>query len=233
MDARIGSIRLIKCENGFYWLITLVDDNENIIGTFGNEKYCSDMDFRTETFYIMKILNNWDLLNLDGQKKSYPILVDNEFFRIDSIANADGEYLRFDHNSGEVIRGNGCDVSSYCQRNISKLESRSSVFMASITDDYSHRAVMADLAYFGFEPLYGSTVQKEKEELGATNFRTFVVGILELCNVNELIQSHNYPEVSINFDSDNNIIGIGTTDKQECLCISPSGYELVGRKRIK
>lgn len=233
MDARISSIRLIKNANGFYWLITLVDDNENIIGTFGDEKYCSDIDFRTETFYIMKILNNWDLLNLDGQRKSFPILVDNEFYLINRIANSDGEYLQFDHNTGEVIRGNGCDISSYCQKNVSRLESRSGVFMASITDKYSHRGVMADLAYLGFEPLYGSTVRKENEKLGATNFRTFVVGILELCNVNELIQSHNYPEVSIKFDSDNNIIGIGTIDQQEWLCISPTGYELLSRKKIK
>ena len=50
MEAKISSIRLITDTKGWYWLITLVDDNGNIIGTFGNEKYCSDIDFRNQTF---------------------------------------------------------------------------------------------------------------------------------------------------------------------------------------
>lgn len=225
---------LVDNNNGLYWKITFKDDDGNILGTFGDGLHCDDINFRKQTFYIMKILNNWDLLKLDGQEKTFPVLVDNEYSYINYISNNNGEYLKFDYQTGEVLCGSGCDVSELVPKKISSLVSRSGVLMVSVIDNYSHRAVSCDMSYLGFSPVYeGGVVSEEQEHRGARYFKEFVYGILQLCGIRELIQSNNYPEVSVEFDSNGNIIGIGDIIGDEWLYITENGYEFVEKKRKK
>ena len=72
-----------------------------------------------------------------------------------------------------------------------------------------------------------SVDNKELEICGARCFREFVCGILKLCNLKELIQSNNYPQVLIKYDSNGNIIAIGDIDGNEYLHITSNGYEFV------
>lgn len=231
--ARISSISLVQNNGNLCWKITLIDDQDRILGTFGNEIYCDDINFRKQTFYIMKILNNWDLLKLDGLEKKFPVLVDNEFSRINYIANSNGEYLKFDYVTGEVLRGSGMDVSQFFLNQISSLVSRSGVLMASIIDKYNHRGFSADNAYLGFIPIYPNQNDKELEIYGSRCFKEFVYGILSLCNIKELIQSNNYPEVSVKFDLNGNIIAIGDIDGNEYLYITKNGYDLINGNQRK
>ena len=46
MIGRIDSIELCRTDNGAYWLITLVDQNNNIIGTFGASEKDDSINFR-------------------------------------------------------------------------------------------------------------------------------------------------------------------------------------------
>lgn len=231
MNARINSIYLVYTDKGLYWKITFQDEHGNVIGTFGDENHCSDIDFRNQTFYLMKILNNWDLLKLDGQKKSFPILVDNEFYRINCIANTNGEYLKFDYATGEVLSGVGCDVSQFCKREISSLISQSGALFAEITDKFSRRAVSGDLAYLGFSPIYAGQATETQEQYGARCFKNFVCGMLKLCGVRELVQSNSYPEISLKYDSNGNVIAIGNIEGNEYLYITETGYELINEKQ--
>lgn len=230
MNAKISSVLLIQNENGVYWKIILEDELGNYIGTFGSDEFSSDIDFRNQTFYLMKLLNNWDLLNLDGKKKAFPVLVDNEFYRIKCLANSRGECLIFDYVTGEVLSDKVCDISNFCKKEISSLVSQSGMMMASVTDKYSHRAVSGDMAYLGFSPIYPIYATEEREQYGASCFRKFVSGILNLCDVKELIQSDNHPEVSIKFDENGNVIAIGNKDGSEYLYITDNGYEFCEEK---
>lgn len=233
MNTRISSICLIRNSDGVYWKITLVDESGNVLGTFGDECNCDDINFRKQTFYLLKILNNWDLLKIDGQEKSFSVLVDNEFSRINCIANYNGDYLKFDYATGEVLTGSGCDTSQFFSQKISSLLSRSGVFTASIIDKYSHRAVSGDMSYLGFTEIYPNQDNEELEIKGSRCFKEFVCGILDLCNINELIQSSNYPEVSVKFDSNGNIIAIGDIEGNEYLYITENGYKLINGKQRK
>ena len=69
MKAKICSIYLMHNVGGVYWKVTLIDEQGNLLGTFGDKVYCDDINFRKQTFYIMKILNSWDLLKIDGKEK--------------------------------------------------------------------------------------------------------------------------------------------------------------------
>lgn len=224
---------LVQNDNDLYWKITLIDDQGNVLGTFGDGIHCDDINFRKQTFYIMKILNNYNLLKLDGLEKKFPVLVDNDFSRINYIANSSGDYLKFDYQTGEVLSGSGCDVSQFVQKEISSLISRSGVLMASIIDKYNHRAVSGDMSYLGFTEVYPNQENKELEIRGARCFKDFVCGILKLCNMKELIQSNNYPEVSVKFDAKGNIIAIGDIEGREYLYIIEHGYELIDGERRK
>lgn len=224
---------LVQNNNNLYWKITLIDEQENVLGTFGDEIYCDDINFRKQTFYIMKILNNWDLLKLDGLQKAFPVLVDNPFSRINYVANSNGNYLNFDYQTGEVLSGSGCDVSRFIPKKISSLISRSGVLMAGITDGCSGRHVSGDKSYLGFAPIYSCQQNKELEICGARCFKEFICGILGLCNINELIHSNNYPEVSVEFDFNGNIIAIGDIEGNEYIHITENGYELINGKQRK
>ena len=213
--------------SNLYWKITFIDEHGNFLGTFGNEIYCDDINFRKQTFYIMKILNNWDLLKLDNIEKIFSVLVDNEFFRINYIANSNGDYLKFDYETGEVLGGSGLDVSQFVPKQISSLVSGSGVLMSSVTDKYSHAGVSGDNAYLGFVPIYPNQNNKELEVYGEQCFKNFIYGILNLCGIKELIQSNNYPEVSVKLDSDGNIIAIGDIEGKDYLYITENGYELI------
>lgn len=227
MDGRISSICLKDNGQNVFWQITLEDDEGNFIGNFGNDKYCSDIDFRKQTFFMMRILGSWDLLKIDGKEKSFPILVDNEFSRINCIANYNGDYLKFDYITGEFSKGSDCDISQFYEQKITGLYSRSGVFATSIEDKFNHRAVTGDMAYLGFTPIYPNQEDEKLEIYGAKYFKQFVCGVLSLCDVKELIQTNNFPEVSIKFDSKGEIIGIGDRNNTEYLYITELGYELI------
>lgn len=167
------------------------------------------------------------------KKKKFPVLVDNEFSRINYLANYDGDYLKFDYETGEVLCGSGCNNSQFYLQEISSLISRSGVLMASIIDDFSHRGVSGDMSYLGFTLIYPNQVSKELEVHGARCFRQFVCGILGLCNISELIHSNNYPEVLVKFDINGEIIAIGDINGNEYLYITENGYELIDERQKK
>ena len=180
----------------------------------------------------MKILNNWDLLNLDGKSKCFPVLVDGEIGHIRTIANSSGNYLNIDYNTGKISNGTGCDISHFHKEYVLRIVSRSGCLIADVIDDlpekriYAQRGVTADSSYVGFQPIYNRPVTAEQEKFGAITFRTLVCGILDLCNANELIQSTSYPEVAVKMDSTGRIVAIGNPDTNEYLSITDSGYDL-------
>lgn len=233
MKAKISSIKLNRHNDSFYWKITLVDEEGNIIGTFGDETNCNDINFRKETFYLMKILKNWDLLKLDGQKKAIPMLVDNEYGFIDYIANEDGDYLKFDYKTGEVLNGSGLDVSDFIEAGITSLESKSLSIIAEVSVGLARRGLIGSV-YRGFSPLYSREVTEEQEKNGARSFKEFVYGVLRVCKFSELIQSNTYPEVSVKLDSNGNVVAIGNLEESEYLYNSDNGYEFVeGEQKIR
>jgi len=233
MNAKISSIYLEENNNKIYWKITLIDEQENIIGTFGNEILGDDINFRKQTFYLMKILNNWDLLKLDNIEKKLPILVDNGFSKIKCIANSNGDCLKFDWETGEITYGKNCDISKFIPQNVSGLISTSGVLIANITVPLEARSIVANMSYLGFTELYPLQKDKELEILGAQYFKNFIYNILKLCNTKELIQSKNYPEVSIKLDKNSNIIAIGDITGNEYLYITENGYEFIEERKRK
>lgn len=227
MKARIKSIKLIEKEENVYWQITLSDEDENIIGVFGDEDYRSDIDFRNQTFYLMKILNNWDLLKLDGIEKKYPILVDATLSRIKSIANEKGDHFTIDGETGEITIEPGYNTKGLEPRVLSSLLSASGCLCVGVETNYSYQRMNSSgNVYCGFQPIYRKYVPKEKEEYGAKSFKIFVQGILKICGIDELIESERGPVVTIETDENGIITAIGNEEGTEFITISESGYSL-------
>lgn len=111
IKGKIKSIKLVTFEDQAYWSIQVIDMNDNDLGKFCNMHLSSAQQFREQTFSIMKILNNYNVLNIDNIPKNYPIYVDDKEYYISRIANENGDFLDVDRKRQEIRYGKGLDIS--------------------------------------------------------------------------------------------------------------------------
>ncbi len=225
MEAQLISAKLCREENGIFWKLTLADNNNNIIGTFGTK--VDTINFRVFTFGLTKILNNRNLFNLTGKTLSSPILVKRTPTRVESIANKDGRFFSID-SSAKMSYGREFDTSDYEEATLTSLESKSGILQTNIDLGYSSQCFQAPEAYRGFKPVYNVDSSMEQQIAGANYFAMFIYQVLNVCKIDDLIQQGDkkYPKLSIALDEKENIIALGDVNKEIWLIQSKEGYTL-------
>jgi len=229
MYGKISSMELINTESGCFWQLTIVDENGFEIGTFGTPDKSDSISFRKQTFGIMHACGCWDLLSISGKKISFPILVEEDPIRLNTICNADGEFISIDLD-GTVRYGENYDISNCEERTLTSLESSSGILSAETTTKYTRQHFQSPNSYIGFNELYAQQTSKELEQKGANSFKNFVCQILHLGKISNLFKDncdfHTYPTVSIILDKDNNIKAIGDINERAWLINNDEGYSI-------
>lgn len=211
MLGRISSIKLINNDENSYWLVTVVDENGYEIGTFGDCNKGDSINFRKETFGIMKICNCMNLLNLSGENIEIPILVDAGMTRVNAICNKDGEYVSIDRDANMAI-GDNYDTSKCEEGKLVSLESSSGIISTKIERDFSVQYFQAPMAYRGFKEIYDFPVSDEDEKKGADYFKYFVTQVMAIGKVDDLVIGPNRPIVSIYLDDNGKIKALGNSN---------------------
>jgi len=213
MFGKISSIKLHSDNNTSYWIITIIDENGYEIGTFGDMHNGDSSNFRKQTFGIMQICNCMDLFKMSGKDLQVPILVDAMPTRIGTLCNENGDYLSIDENANITI-GSDFDTKKCEMGKLVGLESSSGIMSAKIIKDFSLQYFQAPMAYRGFKEIYDFPVSDEEEKKGAEYFKSFVLGIMDICHITDLINgTDNLPIVSICVDSENQIRAIGNSNE--------------------
>lgn len=228
MIGRISSIKLNKTEKGAYWLLKIVDENDIEFGMFGSAEKDDCINFRNQTYGIMRVLNNWNLFNLGNQDLSFPIYVKSTPTYIESVANSQGEYFSVDREAN-LSSGTKTDLSDYKLATIKSLESTSGCIAARIEEDYTIQYFQIPSAYKGFTPVYEYTAWKEEDELdGAENFLYTICNIMQICKIDELLPSEylsiNFPVINFTLDSNNQVKAIGNISQDFWLNDTEDGY---------
>ena len=217
MLGRISSIKLINNDSNSYWEITIVDENGFEIGTFGSEDKSDSINFRKQTFGLLKICETTNLLSLGGNEIEIPVLTDASMTRVNAVCNEDGEYLSIDRDANMEL-GFGYDTSKCEKRQITGLESKSGIISAQLLGDWSIQYFQAPMAYRGFKEIYDFPVSDEDEKTGADYFQCFVTQILNIGKVKELIPNKNkMPVILVNVDDNGKINAIGNTNGDICI----------------
>lgn len=212
MLGRISSIKLItKGENSF-WSITVIDENGFEIGTFGDEEKSDSINFRKQTFGVLKVCECMNLLGISGNKIEIPVLVDAGMTRVNAVCNEDSEYLAIDKDANMEF-GLGYDTSKCEKQKITALESSSGVISAKLLGNWSVQYFQAPMAYRGFKEIYDFPVSDKDEKNGADYFQSFVTQILNIGKVNELIlDKSKMPIISVSVDENGKISAIGNAN---------------------
>ena len=212
MLGRISSIKLINDNEKAFWEITVVDENGFEIGTFGDVEKSDSINFRKQTFGLLKICNCMNILGIGGNEIEIPIFVDSGLTRVNAICNEDGEYLAIDRDANMEL-GVGYDISKCEKQKIATLESASGVISAKLLGKWSVQHFQAPMAYRGFKELYDFPVSDEDEKNGADYFQCFVTKILNIGKVNELIPDKSkMPIISVSVDENGKINAIGNAN---------------------
>lgn len=229
MIGKIKGIKLNYTDKGAYWEIIIVDENDILVGTFGSAEKSDAINFRMQTFGLMKILNNMNLFNLGNQNKSIPILVKGNWVRVESIANENGEFFSVDRNA-DMQYGMTTDLSAYELANIDSFHSKSGILALRINKDNSAQDFELPKVYRGFKQVYDVVVEKQVELLGAQEFLLAVCGILKVCKIEELLPQNaelsNLPLISYVLDNDGKIHAIGNLEQDYWLTNATDEYIL-------
>ena len=210
MLGRISSVKLINKDNNSYWEITIVDENGFEIGTFGSEDKSDSINFRKQTFGLLKICETTNLLSLGDNEIEIPVFTDASITRVNAICNEDGEYLSIDRDANMEL-GLGYDISKCEKRKITSLESMSGIVSAKLLGDWSIQYFQAPMAYRGFKEIYDFPVSDEDEKTGADYFQCFVTQVLNIGKVKELIPNKKkMPVVLVNVDDNGKISAVGS-----------------------
>ena len=226
ISGKIKSIKLKEICNTAYWEITLTDIDGNIIGKFGDGMLSTNEDFRNQTYGIMRILSNYNLFELDNQKKSYPVMINRNEYFVSCIANKKGAFMTFDRQTGKVRRGAGLDLSEYEERQITSLCSRSGCLTANTKSGNISQGVTFTNVYYGFDPLFdifSDPCDRKLTQESAENFKNVICELLKICEENELIHSEELPKVKVILDDNQNIVAIGNKSDM-FLTTTDSGY---------
>ncbi len=209
MLGKISSIKLINKDDESYWTITIIDEKGYEIGIFGDHEKSDSINFRKQTFGILKVCECMDLLSISGNKIEIPILVDSSITRVNAVSNENGEYLAIDRDANMEL-GLGYDIKKCEKQKITALESSSGIISAKLMGNWSMQYFQAPMAYRGFKEIYDFPVSDEDEKKGADYFQCFVTQILNIGNINELIlDKSRMPIVSVNLDENGKINAIG------------------------
>jgi hypothetical protein len=212
MLGKISSIKLINEDDKSYWSITIIDENGFEIGTFGDCEKSDSINFRKQTFGILKVCECIDLLSIGGNKIEIPIFVDSSITRVNAVSNENGEYLAIDRDANMEL-GFEYDISKCEKQKITTLESSSGVISAKLMGNWSMQYFQAPMAYRGFKEIYDFPVSDEDEKKGADYFQCFVTQILNIGKINELIPDKSkMPVVSVNMDETGKITAIGNAN---------------------
>lgn len=212
MLGKISSIKLIKNDDSYYWSITIVDENGFEIGTFGDESKTDSVNFRKQTFGILKVCECMNLLGIGGNEIEFPVFVDAGMTRVNAICNDDGEYLAIDRDANMEL-GLDYDISKCEKQKVATLESSSGIISAKLLGNWSVQHFQAPMAYRGFKELYDFPVSDEDEKKGADYFQCFVTQVLNIGKVNELIPDRNkMPVISVCVDENGKINAIGNAN---------------------
>lgn len=107
MEAYISKMEFIRTDkDNCYWNLTLVDDNNNYIGTYCKPHISDEINFRKQTFGILSACNCYDLLKLSSENP-IPLQI---FFKekpdggVEELINQSGRLLRYREGNYEIER---------------------------------------------------------------------------------------------------------------------------------
>jgi len=246
MDAFISSMEFIKeNENDCYWKVTLVDENNNYIGTFGDSKITDPVNFRKQTFGILSACNCFDLLKLSSSNpQKLPVYyMERKFNGINSIVNKNGQSLKLGHHGMYEINkawnffNKNKEIKQYEIGEIESIESRSGVFVVSVCSGCSVNSFMTGSVYWGFGyPLTQENMNEDYIRDASKLYLSFIEGILKLYNTNDLMKLNGnevseYPMVIVKTDEKGNITSIGNKDTGFELMTDGISYIIINKNK--
>lgn len=226
MDGYISSIKFKKIDSKHcYWLITVLDKNGNVIGTFGNPSISDRKNFRKQTFGIMSACDNFDLLTLatnDPHELEITYKEKNMYGGVKSIKNKRHETF-FNDNQKYVLKRNfnpfARNDKDDIKATIECISSESGVFTIRVNSGYIVTHFVTGQIYYGFgENFPGGTManQGDVSEM-EDSYQSFIESILKLYHTNDLINLGRnitfYPQINIEQDENGKIIEIGNKEK--------------------
>ena len=227
----IKNLKLIEEPNNTHWLITIVDEDENLVGTF-HKKQNNNIDFRNQTYGIMCVTNCMDLLKIGNLKKDYNVFVKAKPTRIEIISDEEGNYLRIDPETAELTIGERLDISGLEKRKITGIQSKSGVVFINTRSDYLIQSMSGDYSYLGFKKLYSRFTTKDEEEKGAKFFKDFITQILKICKIDDLIEDSTIKrKVQVELDDKGQIISIGNEQGNTWIELKNNEYEIIDEER--
>lgn len=238
MEGYVKSIKYYKIDKfKGYFLVSLVDDKNNFIGTFGNKEYCSICEFRKETFGIMASVDCFDLIRLGSSnpnKLCVSLEVDSSN-RIVRIINQNFLAFGKDDNCLYNIK------RSFFNRNmdrevwsIESIKSQSDTFSIFLMNDGLGTFYVTGNVYYGFGyPLFTPSELKSDGIIRASlQYLTFIRSILKFYGTNDLMglsknSDIQYKKVSLVRDDNGYIIGIGNKEKDIYLVNGVNTYHIL------
>ncbi len=243
MKAIIKSIQLKKMKNGnSYFKVSLYDEFNNYIGSFGSDAISDAVSFRTELFGIMGACNCYDLLNLSNNDKSEKEIIyysnntgvkflrNKKDYYLYQLSN--GNYIceKIDPATEDLL--NNTNVIDHSYGKIESISSKSGVFMTRIDSESSSISYLTGQIYYGFEYLWGKGEYNLDGIVTASNsYKTFVESILTFYETSDLLklngnQVEKYPIVDVVLDKNDNVIGIGCEKTNFMLYKTDDSYEI-------
>jgi len=240
MTGYISSIKLNYNIEIPYWVLTIVDDNGNVIGTFGHSTMVSYENFRMQTFGIMQVLDNWNLFNLTNDKIDFVCFTIMHGSRTLGIINEDGHYLYIDPETAELSIGYdyGHVYKDLERRRIDGLISSSGTLSITTNDNvsgdqcgYVGTSLIAPHAYYNFKPL-GCYSRTEFDS--AKYFSDFVTQVMKIGKISDLIKQGKgiNPNLKVSIVvNDGCITEISDPNREYVLTSDVKGYMLSENKK--
>ena len=250
METLIRSIELKKLDNGnCYWELTLIDEQGNFIGKFGNQNINDAINFRKQTFGILSACNCFDLVRLGSSNPKYlPILIkEKKFGGVEYISSIGGKNFKLGENcqyeitkSWNIFNKNK-EMKKYTIGQIERIVSQSGVFTIWLRTENYMTFFNTGQIYYGFGyPLPASSENLDENYINqsALIFKTFIEGILEIYGTKDLLKlSENkeieYPKISVNVDEKGNILSIGSLTSDYELTENNSSYSISQKEKIR
>lgn len=244
MEAYIKSIKYVKVSKFFgYFKVTLIDQNANYLGTFGNLNFGDPENFRKETFGILSACNCYDLLTLGG-KSVIPLEVsveNDEFEKVKSITNKSGITLyKTSPMMYEIKKDFLYNLKNHekeLKMNIDGIISKSGTFEIFLIGKSFGTFYTTGSIYYGFGYPFYTPEELDKDGLliSMVQFQTFITSILKLYKTDDLLKLNRkepefYRKVSVLLDESGKVIALGNEETDMYIVETEEKYEIVKQK---
>lgn len=223
-----------------YYLVTLVDEKGNVVGTFGNKKFSTACEFRKATFGIMAAVDCFDLTRLgsDDPNKLNVCYEQDKFGKVLKIFNDKGISLSKNNDFMYVTKRN-IFARKECYETIENIISSSGTFSMLLTEKPFYVFYVTGNVYYGFGyPLFTTSEVKSNDINEASlQYLSYIRSILRLYSTKDLMMISRVKDivarkVDVVFNHKDDIVGIGNKEKDIYLINGENTFTLLNEKML-